>query len=509
MTCVIKQVEKRLASEVRHVDERVGELFEKVEGLVGRVNDGMEGREVVEGLQVEHETFKKNAQHLKTRLDEVKQRSEDAHDKVRALEQKFIKEMEDKDDEIEAIQKAVATGGGAVSVSSPASDMTAKLCSRLADQVKRLEEVSDNTTSEQQALSERSREASAAIRRIQLSLEQLDVHRGAVYASDVAVQKVQDEVRKHARIVESLQQSSAELDASRSTAPAAAAAADSDSMTRLREQLNMLRSEMDAGFIKYNNSLDATARSSARAEAHGKSLEALVKQTREEMSAEMEQERQRVVDAESKVRKVGERLKKQLDEALEETRASIEALEAHMSDNSSKGNRKLDSVLQPLLERTEALEEELQRVGDAVAQSGGSNNKAEAESAVTVVALRELEGKITRVEHVQVSDGKRLSACEGGVGQLQQELQAAKTDLQRCVETVVSLGSSVLFLFTCLASARACASVAICQTINLASFQKKGLVQHKATFPKPYTHASPPLLLTSLHCCSYMYIYEM
>jgi hypothetical protein len=35
-----------------------------------------------------------------------------------------------------------------------------------------------------------------------------------------------------------------------------------------------------------------------------------VKQTREEMSAEMEQERRRVVDSESKVRKVGEQLKK-------------------------------------------------------------------------------------------------------------------------------------------------------------------------------------------------------
>jgi hypothetical protein len=104
-----------------------------------------------------------------------------------------------------------------------------------------------------------------------------------------------------------------------------------------------------------------------------------VKQTREEMSAEMEQERRRVVDSESKVRKVGERLKKQLDEALEETRASIEALDAHMSDNTSKGNRKMDSVLQPLLERTEALEEEVQRVTEAMALGAGSNNKAEAE----------------------------------------------------------------------------------------------------------------------------------
>jgi len=47
-------------------------------------------------------------------------------------------------------------------------------------------------------------------------------------------------------------------------------------MTRLREQLNVLRAEMDAGFIKYNNALDASSRTGARAEALGKSLEALV-----------------------------------------------------------------------------------------------------------------------------------------------------------------------------------------------------------------------------------------
>ena len=53
-----------------------------------------------------------------------------------------------------------------------------------------------------------------------------------------------------------------------------------------------------------------------------------------------------------------------------------------MSDNTSKGNRKMDSrdsVLEPLLERTEALEEEVQRVTEAMALGAGSNNKAEAE----------------------------------------------------------------------------------------------------------------------------------
>jgi succinate dehydrogenase/fumarate reductase flavoprotein subunit len=55
-----------------------------------------------------------------------------------------------------------------------------------------------------------------------------------------------------------------------------------------------------------------------------KSVESLLKQTREELVAEVEQERQRVVDSEVKVRKTADRFKKQLDEALEETRASIE-----------------------------------------------------------------------------------------------------------------------------------------------------------------------------------------
>ena len=35
--------EKRLQTELGHVDERVGELFEKVESLIGGVRDGMEG----------------------------------------------------------------------------------------------------------------------------------------------------------------------------------------------------------------------------------------------------------------------------------------------------------------------------------------------------------------------------------------------------------------------------------------------------------------------------------
>ena len=429
----VADAEKRLEAEVRHVDERVAELFEKVEGLVAGVNDGLAGREVVEGLQVEQETLKKNAQHFKTRLDEMKQRSDEAHEKVRALELRFIKEMDERDTELEALQKAVASGSaggggegssGAPSVSSPASDMTTKLCSKLVEQVKSLEDKLDSSTARQEEVADRSRESSTAIRRLQASVEQLEVHRGAVYVSDIALQKVQDEVRKQGRALEALQHSSSELLVGPRSA-SSAAASEADSATRLREQLNLLRSEMDAGFIKYNNSLDATARTGARAEALGKSLEALVKQTREEITAEVEQDRQRVAEAEAKARKVGERMKKQLDEALEETRASIEALEAHVADSGSKGNRKLDSVLQPLLERTEALEDEVQRLGEALNEGGGvAGGRSEAEAAVTIVAVRELEGKVSRIEHVQASDAKRISACEGVAAQLQQDVMA-------------------------------------------------------------------------------------
>ena len=113
---------------------------------------------------------------------------------MQKLEQKFIKEMEDKDDELEAIQKALAGAGTLTSASeqlarvrdglapspampaSPApSDMTAKLCARLTDQVKRLEEAMDTTAGEQQSLTERVRESASAIRRLQASVEQLDV----------------------------------------------------------------------------------------------------------------------------------------------------------------------------------------------------------------------------------------------------------------------------------------------------------------------------------------------
>ena len=102
--------------------------------------------------------------------------------------------------------------------------------------------------------------ASQALRKMQVSVDQLEVHRGAVYVSDQALQKLQDEVRRHARTLESVQQQQSKAAGAQLGSPDAAHrgggsvcggdVADSVA-TRLREQLNLLRAEMDAGFIKY------------------------------------------------------------------------------------------------------------------------------------------------------------------------------------------------------------------------------------------------------------------
>ena len=102
--------------------------------------------------------------------------------------------------------------------------------------------------------------ASQALRKMQVSVDQLEVHRGAVYVSDQALQKLQDEVRRHARTLESVQQQQSKAASAQLGSPDAAHRgggsvcggdmADS-AVTRLREQLNLLRAEMDAGFIKY------------------------------------------------------------------------------------------------------------------------------------------------------------------------------------------------------------------------------------------------------------------
>ena len=88
------------------------------------------------------------------------------------LEQKLMKEMEDKDDEMEALQKALSCvpqhHPAPAAAASLSQDMTAKLCSRLVDQVKRLEEVVDSSTAEHQVLSDRSRDSTQALRRLQV-----------------------------------------------------------------------------------------------------------------------------------------------------------------------------------------------------------------------------------------------------------------------------------------------------------------------------------------------------
>ena len=95
---------------------------------------------------------------------------------------------------------------------------------------------------------------------MQVSVDQLEVHRGAVYVSDQALQKLQDEVRRHARTLESVQQQQSKAASAQLGSPDAAHRGGGSlcggdvadlAATRLREQLNLLRAEMDAGFIKY------------------------------------------------------------------------------------------------------------------------------------------------------------------------------------------------------------------------------------------------------------------
>ena len=285
--------EKRMQAEVKHVDVRLGELFDKVEALVAGVTDSVAARETLEALQMEQETLKRNAQQFKTRNDEVKQRADDAHDKVRALEQKFIKEMEDKDDELDALTKVVqqATAAGAMSAAAmpsapavaaaepPVNVLTTTLVSKLTDQVKRLEGLADASATEQEALSERTRDNAGAIRKLQNAVEQLDVHRGAVYVSDVALQKLEEEVRRLGLLQETLREGvplSSSDGSVRTSVTGLVAGSDGEMHMRLREQLNFLRAEMDAGFIKQNNTLDAAVRGSARADVPGFSFTPLL-----------------------------------------------------------------------------------------------------------------------------------------------------------------------------------------------------------------------------------------
>eukprot|EP00960_Hanusia_phi_P062276 765104-Hanusia_phi.AAC.13 len=79
-------------------------------------------------------------------------------------------------------------------------------CLTSLPKVKRIEEALDSLSSDQALQSDRMRENSSALRRMQSQvtppasrqtltagkqLEQLDVHRGAVYAADASVQKLQ------------------------------------------------------------------------------------------------------------------------------------------------------------------------------------------------------------------------------------------------------------------------------------------------------------------------------
>ena len=66
----------------------------------------------------------------------------------------------------------------------------------------------------------------------------------------------------------------------------------------------------------------------------------------------------------------------------------------------------------------------------AHAAGGGGSGRADVDSTVALVSLRELEGKVSRIEHVQASDSRRVGGCEAALTQLQQELLAARAEVR-------------------------------------------------------------------------------
>ena len=93
------------------------------------------------------------------------------------------------------------------------------------------------------------------------------------------------------------------------------------------------------------------------------------------------------------------------------------------------------SCIQPLQQLTcvgcgYALQAVQQLAHAAHAAGGGGGGRADVDSTVALVSLRELEGKVSRIEHVQASDSRRVGGCEAALTQLQQELLAARAEVR-------------------------------------------------------------------------------
>jgi len=215
--------------------------------------------------------------------------------------------------------------------------------------------------------------------------------------------------------------------------------------------MNVMRGEMDGGFIKLENAVDAQGRVCARSEAMVRSLEALVKQTREDLVSEVEGERAKVVEAEAKAKRMGERTKKQVEDALEEIRRVQEDIEGS-AEGVSRTCRRLEGMVSPLNSRIEVLEAMSRgaqhpspsrplSISSPSTQRGGVAAMGGGATADEVEGLRD---DVASLEKRVSGLASALSDLETGrVAAAEEGLRTCRKDVQRAVDEAVEIRASV------------------------------------------------------------------
>ena len=435
----------RIGSQMAQLEERVDDMHARLEGLSAAGDQASGGRDEILALQTEQDGLKKQLQLLRSRLDEVSAAAKHAQEKAGLVEQRTLREVEESETALEELTKQVdiiakelAAGHGAVGAGGGGSaELASKLCTRLSEQVRGLEERVEFMGAAQRSHGEKLSDAAASLRRLEQAAEQLEVHRGAVYASGPALDALSLKVKETLqRLAQAAPQSA---DSSRApelpVAAHASASGGAGDWVRFREQLAVLRAEMDAGLLRCDSALDVQGRSVSRTEGLARQLETLVRQTRDELSAEVEQERAKGIETESKARKAQERLKKQVDEVLEEVRGTAEALGEQL-DGAAKLCRKVETSVTALAPRVEALEAEAERLASVAAESErGGTGPAEG-GPVSVQAVAELDRKLAGV----AAEAHRGAACHEQLAELRAELSETREEVRRCAAGVLQLG---------------------------------------------------------------------
>ena len=205
-----KELKAEITRAAGAVDERVDDLSSRVETLSGNAEAANgAGSGAVGEIQTEVEGMKRAVREVRGLVEEAKASAKSAGDRVVQLEGKMVRELEEAESTVDTLAQQVdmlarraeaeAAKGGDGGVGGEA---LARVVSKLTDQIKRLEAQVSTVGDEQIAVAEKQRDASAGLRRIQTSLEQLDVHRGAVYAPDTSVLQVQQDLRRLERELE-------------------------------------------------------------------------------------------------------------------------------------------------------------------------------------------------------------------------------------------------------------------------------------------------------------------